>query len=64
MNGAGTYGFLLTATDGNLLGGGGVDKFRIKIWDTSTGSIVYDNVGGDDSADPQAIGGGSIIIHK
>ena len=68
INGAGNYGFLLTATDGQVTGGGGVDKFRIKIWDKATGGIVYDNrlgVGDDiDRADAQAIGGGSIVIHK
>ena len=32
INGAGGYGFLLTVTDGQLTGGGGTDKFRIKIW--------------------------------
>lgn len=25
-------------------GGGGVDKFRIKIWQTGYGAIVYDNL--------------------
>jgi hypothetical protein len=38
VNGQPGYGFLLTATDGQLQGGGGVDKFRIKIWDQGTGS--------------------------
>ena len=68
INGAGNYGFLLTATDGQFTGGGGVDKFRIKIWDKATSVIVYDNRPGAsddiDAADPQAIGGGSIVIHK
>jgi hypothetical protein len=68
VNGAGDYGFLLTATDGQITGGGGVDKFRIKIWNKATGAVVYDNVTGasDDinSANPQAIGGGSIVIQK
>ncbi|MCW5979114.1 MAG: PKD domain-containing protein [Bryobacteraceae bacterium] len=68
VNGAGNYMFLLTATDGNISGGGGVDKFRIKITDKSTGALVYDNVANasDDinAANPQAIGGGSIVIHK
>jgi hypothetical protein len=67
INGAGTYNFLLTARDGDISGGGGVDKFRIKITDTS-GAVVYDNAYGssDDinSANPQALGGGSIVIHK
>ena len=68
INGASSYGFLLTATDGQVTGGGGVDKFRIKVWDTATDSVIYDNVRSApdtlDSASPQAIGGGSIVLHK
>ena len=69
INGAGNYGFLLTATDGQLSGGGGVDKFRIKIWDINNGgAIVYDNVPGAsdgiNDAKPQPIAGGSITIKK
>jgi len=66
VNGAGDYGFMLTAIDGQVNGGGGVDKFRIKIWDKSTGEIVYDNqMGASDTADPvTAVMGGSIVIHK
>jgi hypothetical protein len=63
VNGQPGYGFLLTATDGQLQGGGGVDKFRIKIWDSN--GIVYDNkFGAADDADPQEIAGGSIVIHS
>ena len=66
VNGVPGYGFLLTATDGQHSGGGGVDRFRIKVWD-GTGATVYDNKLGAsediDAADPQAIGGGSIVIH-
>ncbi len=66
VNGAGSYGFMLTAIDGQVSGGGGVDKFRIKIWDKATGEIVYDNqMGAGDAADPTtAVMGGSIVIHK
>jgi hypothetical protein len=68
VNGTGDYGFLLTATDGQLNGGGGFDKFRIKIWHRTSNTVVYDNRRGAsddvDDADPQAIGGGSIVIHK
>jgi hypothetical protein len=64
VNGVPGYGFLLTATDGQRTG---VDKFRIKVWD-ATGATVYDNkigVSEDiDVADPQTIGGGSIVIHN
>jgi len=66
INGAGDYGFLLTATDGQVTGGGGVDKFRIKIWDKATDTVIYDNqLGADNSEEPTtALGGGSIVIHK
>ena len=69
INGWDGYGFLLSATDGDAKNhGDGVDKFRIKIWDTGSGDIVYDNKLGAsddiDMADPQEIGGGSIVIHS
>ncbi len=66
INGTGDYGFILTAMDGSLNGGGGVDKFRIKIWDKASGVTVYDNqMGASDTADPTTvIGGGSIVIHS
>lgn len=65
INGAGNYGFMLTAVDGQI-NGGGADKFRIKIWDIATGVVVYDNQrGADDETTPNTIlGGGSIVIHK
>ncbi|MDP9315855.1 MAG: PKD domain-containing protein [Chloroflexota bacterium] len=66
INGAGDYGFILTANDGQITGGGGVDKFRIKITDKATGKVVYDNQMGetDDSNATTAISGGSIVIHS
>jgi hypothetical protein len=66
INGNGNYGFMLTAIDGQIAGGRGVDKFRIKIWDKATGTMIYDNqMGAADNSDPTTqIGGGSIIIHK
>jgi hypothetical protein len=66
INGEGEYGFLLTAIDGALPGGGGEDKFRIKIWDKATDTLVYDNqYGADDDSEPSTpLGGGSIVIHK
>jgi hypothetical protein len=68
INGVSGYGFLLTAYDGQLTGGGGVDKFRIKIWQLSNSAVVYDNVMGAsddiDSASPLTVSGGSIVIHK
>ncbi len=66
VNGAGSYGFILTAWDGQVTGGGGVDKLRLKVWDKATGATVYDNqAGASDSADPvTTLGGGSVVIHK
>jgi hypothetical protein len=52
INGSGNYGFMLWATDGSP------DTFRIKIWDAVTEVVVYDN------GTEQAIGGGSIVVHK
>lgn len=65
VNGEGDYGFLLTANDGQATGGGGVDRFRLKIWDKVTGAVVYDNQAGntDDAAASDTIEGGSIVIH-
>jgi hypothetical protein len=64
INGAGNYGFVLSAIDGDFPGGDNVDRFRIKI--TGPGGIVYDNQigGGDDDNPSMAVGGGSIVIHK
>ena len=67
INGTGGFGVILTVTDGALPGGGGVDKFRIKIVDLTTNAVIYDNVLGAsddlDLANPQPIGAGSIKIH-
>jgi len=55
----GTFKFMLTAVDGAQ------DKFRIKIWDSFTDTVVYDNKRGEnDDAEPTTLGGGSIVIHK
>jgi PKD repeat protein len=66
VNGSGSYGFMLTAIDGQIIGGGGSDKFRIKIWDKTSGAVVYDNQrGATDDAEPSTIiQGGNIVIHR
>jgi hypothetical protein len=66
INGIGNYSFILTAVDGQVNGGGGTDRFRIKIWESASGSIIYDNQRGtDDNAAPTTtLGGGSIVVHK
>ncbi|WP_345244661.1 T9SS type A sorting domain-containing protein [Nibrella saemangeumensis] len=65
LNGVGEYGFMLTAIDGAVNGGGEADKFRIKIWQKQDGAVVYDNQRhtADDAALSTAIGEGSIVIH-
>jgi hypothetical protein len=65
INGVGDFGFMLTATDGEI-SGGGADRFRMKIWNAGSGDLVYDNQLGDpNSSEPKTtIEGGSIVIHK
>ncbi len=67
VNGTGDYGFMVSAIDGQINGGGDEDKFRIKIWDKSNGNtVVYDNqINSADNADATTVlGGGSIVIHE
>jgi K(+)-stimulated pyrophosphate-energized sodium pump len=65
INGAGNSGFTLIVTDERIKGGGRINKLRIKIWDKTTGRIIYDNnLGYPDNVTPiTAISGGSIVIH-
>jgi hypothetical protein len=65
INGSGNYNFMISAIDGSINGGGGVDKFRIKI-QTAGGGVIYDNnFGTADNSDPTtSLGGGSIVIHN
>jgi hypothetical protein len=67
INGAGNYGLLLTATDGQVTGGG-ADNLRVKIWNIADGGIVYDNVPGASrdlaDGDTEEIERGSIVLHK
>jgi hypothetical protein len=67
VNGGGNYGFELVAWDGQIPGGGDVDRFRITIRDLDHGDdVVYDNqLNAPGGADPTTVlGGGSIVIHK
>jgi hypothetical protein len=60
LNRGGSYGFMLTATDGSP------DTFHIKIWDKDDGdAVVYNNQMGadDDGYDCTDIGGGNIKVH-
>lgn len=66
VNGSGNYGFLLSAVDGQVSGGGGADKFRLKVWNVASNAVVYDKQLGASDTDAAAmtLGGGSIVIHS
>jgi len=69
VNGAGRFGFALTAVDGQGPGGGGVDRLRIQIWDMDRGdAVVYDNQvacgSQGDNADPCTPVAGSVAFLK
>jgi hypothetical protein len=67
VNGGGNHKFRVVAIDGDVNGGGGDDKFRIKIWaDNSSSDVLYDNQRGSSESgeDASILGGGSIVIHK
>jgi hypothetical protein len=64
LNGEPGYSFILTAIDGDQAGGGGIDRLRLKVWNSN--GVAYDNqLNAPDSADPTTgLSGGSITIHK
>jgi hypothetical protein len=59
---------MLTAMDGDLVGGDGNDRLRMKLWDEPSGVVIYDNqTNTDDNAelgDATVIQKGQIFIHK
>ncbi|MCC5929332.1 MAG: T9SS type A sorting domain-containing protein [Cyclobacteriaceae bacterium] len=60
------YSFMVSVIDGDRRKQPGPDRFRIKIWETLSGDIVYDNqMGAADNAEASTvISGGSIVIHE
>ncbi|EKB48239.1 T9SS type A sorting domain-containing protein [Cecembia lonarensis] len=66
VNGQSGYGFMLTAIDGDKMGDKREDRFRIKIWELTSETIIYDNQMGasDDSEASTELQGGSIVIHE
>ena len=66
IDNAGSYGFLLTGFDGKVGGAKLSDKARVKIWNRSTGAIIYDSqMNATDNAAPTIVlGGGTINIKK
>jgi hypothetical protein len=66
INGAGNYGFLVTALDNDANSGGGVDTIRIEIWDkNNNNAVIYDTQPGAANTAPPTtpLGGGDIQIH-
>ena len=63
INGAGNYGFLVTALDNG--GGSTADDLRIKIWDKNNNAVVYDTQPGAATTAPPTtpLGGGRIQVH-
>lgn len=53
IKGTGDFGFLPAAVHGQEPGGGGVDKFRIKIIDKATDTVAHDTQPGE-ADDPDA----------
>jgi hypothetical protein len=66
INNAAGYKFLLTATDGQVTGGGGTDKIRLKVWNSTTGQVIYDTRPGapDTASATLAFVKGVVIIRK
>ena len=66
INGAGDYSFIISASSSEEKGRNNSDKFRIKIWDESSGHVIYDTMRDSENyVDPVTeIKGGLIVIHK
>ena len=62
--------FILTVIDGQLPGGGGIDKIRMKIYNKNTGEVYYDSQPGASDADNpttvvenNAAGDGVVVVN-
>ncbi len=66
VNGAGSYVFQIAVVDGQGLVPSTPDRLRIRIWESASGVLVYDNErGSPDGTDPaSALGGGSITVGR
>jgi hypothetical protein len=65
LNGSGVYSFQISAIDGQL-GSSEPDRLRIRVWESASGLLVYDNQrGAPDGAEPTSVlGGGSITVGR
>jgi CSLREA domain-containing protein len=66
VNGVSGFDFIVTGLDGKIQGKKIPDKLRIRIWNHSTGQVVYDSqLNGPVNAPPTvALGGGEVSIKK
>ena len=55
VDGVPGYEFIASAFDDSP------DAFRIEIWETATGDVIYDNGAIDPGGTP--LGGGSVVVH-
>jgi hypothetical protein len=65
INGSGKYGFMLIVVDEPARGASKPKKFRMKIWDKTTGKTVYDNNLGypEDITPTTLVSSGSVDVH-
>jgi hypothetical protein len=62
VNGRSGYSFLLTFVDGSRTGG--ADRIRVRIWNSTSGTVIYDSGAGRDEDDGLvALLGGNTRIH-
>jgi hypothetical protein len=66
VNGVGGYDFIVTGFDGKRQGKKVPDKLRVRIWNHSTGQVIYDSQldGPINAAPTVALGGGEFSIKK
>ena len=66
VDNAGSYGFLVTGTDGKAGATKLPDRARVKIWNRANGAIIYDSqMNAPDNAAPTIVlAGGTVNIRK
>lgn len=64
INGSGSYLYLASMIDGKVTGDE-IDRFRIQIWDNTTGVLIYDSQPGAPQYEPPTlpITCGKVVIH-